>query len=335
MTACPDDLPRNRRTGAFERRVAAALEEQLSEGECVVVACSGGPDSLAALVATVRGRPAGSVIAACFDHRLRAAAETEADVALVAEVASRLDACFASGVTEVPLAGDEGSARQARYRWLAEVCARYEADACVTGHTEDDQAETVLLRLTRGSGLQGAAGMRALAAWPVELPSDAVPQLLRPLLGISRADVEGYLAALGLEPRFDPTNELVTYARNRLRSRVIPELEQLNPGAKRHLAAFARRAGLDDDALEAWAMRELVAHCTVEAGAVRLTRASLRQLPAAVTTRVFRLAAAKLGLSLTSEQLEGALGALQRSGYTVSIEGGLLRSGREYVVITV
>jgi tRNA(Ile)-lysidine synthase len=334
VTDCPEDLPRNRRTGAFERQVAAVLEAQLSESESVVVACSGGPDSLAALVATVRSRPAGSVIAACFDHQLRPAAETEADVALVADVASRLDACFTSGVTEVPLVGDEVSARQARYRWLGVICARHQADACVTGHTEDDQAETVLLQLTRGSGLHGAAGMRAAAAWPVEFPSDTMPQLLRPLLGISRTDVEGYLAALELEPRFDPTNELLTYARNRLRSRVIPELEQLNPGAKRHLAAFARRARLDDDALEAWAMRELVAHGRVEAGTVKLTRLALRKLPPAVTTRVFGLAAAKLGLALTSEQLAGALGALKRSGYTVSIEGGMIRSGREYVVIT-
>jgi len=313
--------------------VAQSLDGCLAADEPVVVACSGGPDSLSALVATARSRVAGSVIAACFDHQLRPNAETERDVALVAEMASRLGACFVSGVPNAPLAGDERSAREARYRWLGEVCARYGALICVTGHTEDDQAETVLLRLTRGSGLGGVAGMRVRASWPVDLTSEAVPELLRPLLAITRADVEDYLDALGLEARLDPTNDLVTYARNRLRSRVIPELELLNPGTKRHLAAFAARVRLDDEALEEWAAREFAAHGRVEEGEVSLTRSPLRRLPAAVITRVFRLAAGKLGLSLSSEQLEGALGALERSGYEVSIEGGQVRSGREYVVI--
>ncbi|MBT5772830.1 MAG: tRNA lysidine(34) synthetase TilS [Dehalococcoidia bacterium] len=333
MTDGPDQLPSNRRTGAFERRVAQSLNDCLTADEPVVVACSGGPDSLSALVATGRSRPAGTVIAACFDHQLRPTAETEGDVALVAEVAGRLGACFVSDVPSTPLAGDERSAREARYRWLGEVCARFAARICVTGHTEDDQAETVLLRLARGSGLGGAAGMRMRAPWPVELASEAAPELLRPLLAITRADVEGYLDALGLEARLDSTNELVTYARNRLRSRVVPELELLNPRTKPHLAAFAARARLDDEALEEWAAREFAAHGKMNEGEVSLTRSSLRRLPAAVTTRVFRLGAAKLGLSLTSEQLDGALGALERSGYEVSIEGGQLRSGREYVVI--
>jgi tRNA(Ile)-lysidine synthase len=333
VTDCLAELPSNRRSGAFERRVAQSLDGYLTVDEPVVVACSGGPDSLSTLVAMTRSRPAGSVIAACFDHRLRPAAETEGDIALVAEVAGRLGACFVSGVPSAPLAGDERSAREARYRWLGEVCARFEARICVTGHTEDDQAETVLLRLTRGSGLGGAAGMRVRASWPVESISEVVPELLRPLLAITRVDVEDYLDALGLEARLDPTNERMTYARNRLRNRVIPELELLNPGTKRHLAAFAARARLDDAALEAWAAREFATHGRVDEGEVSLTRSSLRRLPVAITTRVFRLGVAKLGLSLTSEQLDGAIGALERSAYEVSIEGGLVRSGHKYVVI--
>ena len=345
MTSCPDELPRNRETNAFERRVAAVLGAHLSEAEPVVVACSGGPDSVAALIATVRGRPGVLVTAACFDHRLREASETEGDVAFVRDVARRVGACFVSGAPSVELGGDEAGARQARYGWLAEVCGAQDASVCVTGHTEDDQAETVLLRLTRGSGLRGAAGMRVESAWPVAVGLAETPaappggasgerlRVLRPLLDVSRAEVEGYLEALGLEARVDPTNELVTYARNRVRRRVLPELEELNAGAKRHLAAFAERAAQDDAALAEWAARELRTHGVVEAGSVKLTRTSLKACPPAISTRVVQLAAGKLGLELTSEQLSGALRALWRGGFRVSIVGGEVRTEGEYLVI--
>lgn len=328
-----DDLPRNRRTSAFERRVASVLEAHLSQVEHVVVACSGGPDSVAALIATVRNRPSGSVTAVYFDHQLRQATETEGDVAFVAEMANRLGACFVSGVPSVPLAGDEASAREARYRCLAEMCAAHGAAVCVTGHTEDDQAETVLLRLARGSGLRGAGGMHVRASWPTSGILDAFPELLRPLLAVSRAEIEGYLGVLGIDARLDPTNELVIYARNRVRSRVIPELEQFNSRAKRHLAAFAERAQLDDEALEAWAEHEFEEHATVEDGVVNLTRSALRPLLPAINTRVVRLAARKIGIELTSEQLAGALTALGRTGYAVSVEGGEVRSGPLYLVV--
>jgi len=281
-----DELPRNRRTGAFERRVGVVLDASLGDDEHVLVACSGGPDSVAALIATVRCRPAGTVSAGCFDHQLRPASETEDDVRFVAGLATRLGICFSSGAPAAALAGDEGSAREARYRWLSEACEARGASVCVTGHTQDDQAETVLLRLTRGSGLRGAAGMRVRSPWPVERTSGEPLAVVRPLLGISRAEVEGYLEVLEVAPRLDPTNELVTYARNRVRRRVMPELEELNEGARRHLAAFAERAQLDGDALEAWAAREFAEHGTVEPREVRLDRAALRQLSPAITTRV-------------------------------------------------
>lgn len=333
MKPSVDELPRNRRTGAFERRVGAALDASLAGDERVLVACSGGPDSVAALIATVRCRPSGTVAVGCFDHQIRPPAETEGDVRFVEEMATRLGVCFSSGVPEAALARDERSAREARYGWLAGACEAQRAAVCVTGHTRDDQAETVLLRLTRGSGLRGVAGMRVRSPWPVEQASGEALAVVRPLLGISRAEVEGYLEALGVEARLDPTNELVTYARNRVRSRVIPELEELNEGARRHLAAFAGRAQLDNDALEAWAAREFAVHGTVEEGEVRLNRAALRQLSSVITTRVVQIAAGKLGLAMTSEQLGGALKALERSGYEVWIEGGVLRSGASEVSI--
>ncbi|MSQ42582.1 MAG: tRNA lysidine(34) synthetase TilS, partial [Dehalococcoidia bacterium] len=206
-----DRLPHNRRTAAFERPVARALSAHLPTDAPVIVACSGGPDSTAALVAAARALGAARVTAAHFDHRLRPTVEVAAERAIVERVAAAIGAAFAGGrAPRVPRERDESAAREARYRWLARACAAAGAAACVTGHTQDDQAETVILRLVRGAGSSGAAGMAAAAPWPVAPAPRAgarrSPLLLRPLLGVPRAAVERYLAALGVAAVHDPTN---------------------------------------------------------------------------------------------------------------------------------
>ena len=162
----------------------------------------------------------------------------------------------------------------------------------------------MLFRLVRGAGLAGAAGMAERAAWPVAV--DGAPKVVRPLLGIERLEVEAYLAALDLEPRQDSTNQDVAYSRNRIRSRVLPELRAINPRASRTLAAFASRAAADDDALELWAETSAAAIMTVEAERVTIDRAGLRALPPAVRTRVLLRAAGHLDIAFESAHLEAA-----------------------------
>ncbi len=324
--AVPDLLPRNRRTGAFERRVDRAASAFLSSGQPIVVACSGGPDSVAALVAMARRPAGGAVVAASFNHGLRCVSETDADRTFVREIAARVGAHFEAGEAEERLSGDEESAREARYRWLAEVCERHQIAVCVTGHTQDDQAETVLMRLARGSGLRGAAGMRAHSAWPTEAPFPVTPTLLRPLLGISREALEDYLDALTVEPRRDLSNEVLAYARNRVRRQVIPALALLGGDVSRRIAEFADRARLDDEALQSWAEREFAASAAVEAGRVLLPRSALRALPHAVAVRVLRLAAHRCGLAISARQCQLALAAQSRGGYQVSLKRGTVRS---------
>ena len=333
----PIALASNRRTGAFERRVARALAPRVVSGSPLVVACSGGPDSLATLVAVARTRPAADVIAAHFDHRLRPPREVARERGLVQSVATALGAGFLAGrAARLPHDRGESAARAARYRWLARACATAGAAACVTGHTLDDQAETVLLRLVRGTGVGGAAGMAVDSAWPVALRGVCSSRLLRPLLGISRSDVEQYLDALGLLAAADPSNATLDYARNRIRQRVLPELRVLNPRAVEQIAAFAERARADDAALEEWAGRALVAieqpaiaqpeAPVVEAGEARgvaLDRRALLGLPLAVATRVVRLAASGLGAALERGQAEAALHAARGRGRRAALGGGI------------
>ena len=324
-------LARNRATGAFERRVARALSDVASGAEPLIAACSGGPDSSAALVAVARVRQAesgGEVVAATFDHGLRPPAETRADRAAVEALAATLGVRCLAGAPDEPIATSEDAARQARYRWLGAAALEVGAPACVTGHTLDDQAETVLLRLTRGAGLAGAAGMAAEAAWPVAIEgAPDAPRLLRPLLGVRRAEVLGYLDALGvaghgLTPRSDPGNETLVFDRNRVRRRVLPELRRLNPRAAEALAGFARRARRDDEALEVWAAAEAARLVRIAESGARIERDGLRALPEAVATRVLRGAAARLGLALTSEQLEALLRLAGRRGARLALAGG-------------
>jgi len=326
----PPPLPRTRLTGAFERRVARALAGHVAQDAPLVVACSGGPDSLATLVAVARTHP-GRVTAAHFDHRLRDTDEVAGERDLVERVADLVGAAFSSGrAARTPGARDEATARAARYRWLARACMAAGAAACATGHTQDDQAETVLLRIVRGTGVGGAAGMAAAAGWPVPVRGVPPPRLLRPLLTIGRAEVEAYLDALGLAAAIDPSNATLDYARNRVRLQVIPELRALNPQATRQIAAFAAQARSDDEALSAWAGSafEAIGDRDAAGRSVALDRATLLALPVAVATRVIRIAAAQLGLSIDRAEAEAALHAARAGGRRAALGGTFIASRR-------
>ncbi|HJM75176.1 MAG TPA: tRNA lysidine(34) synthetase TilS [Dehalococcoidia bacterium] len=319
-------LPTNRATGAFERRVAQALASMVPSGRPVVVACSGGADSAAALVAVVRARGGDSrIVAAYFDHGLRPPAENEADRDAVASLASRLECGFAAGAAgDSDLAaggGSEAAAREWRYRWLAEACADSGANVCVTGHTLDDQAETVLLRLTRGAGTGGASGMRTLAPWPVACDGPSL-SVARPLLDERRESVREYIEVLEIEPREDPTNATLDFDRNRVRHRVLPELREISSGAESALARFSNLARRDHEALEQWATREVERVVRIGAGAAAIGRRSLLALPPAIASRIVRQSAARLGLVMESSQVEQALAGARRRGARVSLAGG-------------
>lgn len=342
MTGPPDVFPRRTRsTAAFERRVGTGLGVHVATGSTLLVASSGGPDSTAALVAVARILQAagGQAVAAHFNHGMRDEAETAADLAYVGWLADCLGVRVISGRTATDGPMSEADAREARYRWLASAAREAGATACVTGHTLDDQAETVLLRLTRGTGLSGAAGMDFDAPWPVACEAaegDAPLRVLRPLLGVARVDVAVYLEALGLTgeeraPRRDASNDDLSFSRNRVRRRVLPELEALNHRAAESLARFAAHARRDDAALEAWAARAAAVLMTIEGGAARIERRQLAELPEAVALRLVRHAAKAAGLSVDADQAQGVLGIAGRRRARLDLGGGAAWTDAEAV----
>jgi tRNA(Ile)-lysidine synthase len=284
-----DQLPSNRATGAFERRLARTLATLVPADAPLIVACSGGADSTAALVATsrARGNRGSPVIAAHFDHGLRGSEEATLDRLAVETVAAKLDRPVESGAASegAPVKHSEATAREHRYRWLGDVCADVGVSYCVTGHTLDDQAETVLLRLTRGTGVSGASAMDTLSPWPVACERDSL-SLVRPLLEARRSETREYVTAHGLEARF---------------------------------ADLARR---DDEALEQWAEQEAGQLLRVGAGVAALDRRRLLDLPVAIASRLLRRAAGRVRLSLDASQVEALLQIAGRRGARVSLTGG-------------
>jgi tRNA(Ile)-lysidine synthase len=210
----------------------------------VVVACSGGPDSLALLALAVATDL--DPIAVHVDHGLRAGSDRES--AVVASAAARLGARFhAVRVTVEPGPNLEARARDARYDALERARARLGATAVLVGHTADDQAETVLLNLLRGGALAGLGGMPPRRG-----------HLVRPLLGLRRADTSEVCVRLGLTPVDDPMNADPAFRRVWLRREILPALER---GAGRDLVpVLARQADvlraesdfLDELARAAW-----------------------------------------------------------------------------------
>jgi tRNA(Ile)-lysidine synthase len=204
----------------------------VAPGERVLVGLSGGPDSVAllAVLQTLAARCRLQLHAAHFNHRWRGA-ESDRDQACAAAVAARLGVECTIGAAVGCAAGRnrEAHARDQRYAFLAAVAAAQGCAKIATGHTLDDQAETVLMRLLRGSGGDGLAG----------IPAVRDGRIIRPLIACTRAQVVAFLQAAGLPFCEDSSNADRRFLRTRVRHDVLPLLQALNPEVSRHLAAAA------------------------------------------------------------------------------------------------
>jgi len=283
----------------------------LAPGDLVLAACSGGADSLAlasalAFEAPKLGLRGGGVT---VDHGLHDGSDEQARRAAKAlngmclqPVHSVTAAVTRPGGPGYP--GPEAAAREARYAALHESARECGAAAILLGHTMDDQAETVLLGLARGSGARSLAGM----------PERSGP-FLRPLLPISRATTRAACVAQGLEPWDDPQNADPGFARVRVRHRLLPVLEaELGPGVAEALARSARLLRDDADFLDALADEELERIAPSGSGH-SLALDALAALPEAIRSRVLRSAAIAAGCP------PGALSARHVTGLEALVTG--------------
>jgi tRNA(Ile)-lysidine synthase len=296
----------------------------IAPADRVLVAISGGPDSvaLALVLAELAAAGAGWTIAglAHVHHGLRGA-DADADEAFCRTLAARLDVPI--DVTRVDVAARaraakrsiEAVARDARYAGLADAAARLGATCIATGHTLDDQAETVLLRLLRGAGMRGLSGIRVRRG-----------AVVRPLLECRREQMRRFLARRGEAFRRDASNDDWAIARNRIRHDLLPVIDRIAPAGRRALARLAALAS-DLDGFLDQAVAEMVPRIVLsdEAGPVRLRAGELARLPPALARHLLvnLVGRTSPGVSLSGRHLEAirTLAAADKDGGHLDLPG--------------
>lgn len=294
-------------------RFAASLTPLWPEGGRLGLAVSGGPDSLALLLLAAQALP-GKIAAATVDHGLRAESAAEAD--FVAGICADLGVPHQILTVHVAVGNVQAQARTARYAALEAWCAAEGLSALATAHHADDQAETLLLRLNRASGVAGLAGVRARG----RVPGARLP-LLRPLLDWRRAELEAVVAEAGIEPVRDPSNVDERFDRVRIRQALVGadwlKVEAVAASAA-HLA--------DADAALDWAAAREWADCVETGGLGAVYRPSA---PRAIALRVIARVLRDLG---EAEPRGSALAALFDGlvqGKTSSIGALVVRPARD------
>ncbi|MDH4164197.1 MAG: tRNA lysidine(34) synthetase TilS [Nitrospirota bacterium] len=302
----------------------------LSPGDRVVVAVSGGPDSVCLLsVLRELSRELDLTLqVAHVDHMFRGK-ESADDARFVADLANKLGLPSSIGQFDVPrycrergCSSQEG-ARKVRYGFLQQVAHDTGASRIATGHTADDQAETLLMRLIRGAGVAGLSGIP-----PVR------DNVVRPLIEITRTQVLDYLRQQDLAYRVDPSNDQPVYTRNRIRLEVLPVLKRLNPRIVETLALEAALLRDEDEAVEEH-LRAIAEHAVARNDDVlALKREAFESLPAAFRRRLFRIVVNMTeadASSLSLGQVDDALAFLMtaRTGRSLHLPRGLTVT-REY-----
>lgn len=297
-------------------------------GTPLVVAVSGGPDSLALIHALGHFIPKDELIVAHMDHQLRP--ESAADELYVRKIMERWQLPYTSQPINVSAIatrnkmGIEEAARLVRYEFLIGIANQIGAEVIVTGHNADDQAETVLMHILRGSGLSGLAGMQPVGL----IGEDPELWLLRPLLQTSRADIEKYCRKHDLRPLTDESNTDPAFTRNRLRHELMPILRTYNPKVDERLLNLSAVAAADYELLDELtiaAMVDLVQG--FDEGWVMLDRTMWLDLPLSLRRSTLRVALLQLlqdqlEIGFDSIELARLSAELPRSGQQAHLPGG-------------
>ena len=300
----------------MERIVRNYLKQNRLTGRRVLAAVSGGADS-AALLCCLHALGC-DVAAAHLNHCLRGS-ESDRDEAFVRALCEKLGVPLTVERADVSAyaleqrLGAEEAARRLRYGFLERTADAVGADWIATAHTADDNLETVLFHLIRGTGAQGMAGIPPRRG-----------RIHRPLLQATREEVEAYLAALGQDYITDSSNLSDRYTRNRIRHHVVPALREIAPHAARSVLRMSEQVRADAACLDAIAGEYRMRYAPVGDGEAAIDRGALRGLHASLRVRVLRQTLSQLGVPMSeigSRHLRALSGLLDRDGGT-DLPGG-------------
>ena len=274
----------------FIKRLNAGLDQsKISTDASLIVAFSGGPDSSALLsgLSKLKSKRRLSLIAVHVNHQIRPAHSLN-DQTKAKEIAKELNVEFIDVKVDVPAFAAtqrlsiESAARKLRYKALCDVATKRNADAIATGHTSDDQAETVLMHAARGAGLNGLSGMRFTGTLKITEPSVKI-KVVRPMLDIRRYMCLEFCEKQNIDPVFDESNMSRKHTRNRLRLDVLPYLENAMPGSTEALSRLAKNIASDLSMID-WVTDGYLREATVESNTY--SRNSIRTLPSFLISRI-------------------------------------------------
>ena len=290
---CPEQERAMKRNHVIDSIIDSGL---ITEGAYIVAGVSGGPDSLCMLhaLSQIADSMDLTIVPVHINHKLRPEADDEEDN--VVRICDRLGLdCYTFEADCKMLADElkistEEAGRQIRYEIFDEVAAQIEAEhvprnniLIAVAHNADDQAETVLFRLLRGTGIHGLAGM------PVIRNSEAGYLIIRPVIDIQRSEIEQYIKDNKLHPNIDASNMTSDYTRNKIRNELIPYLEkEFNPSVRQSLRRYAELADLDDTLLNEIAVSSMEGHISFEQNSERilLDISEIRNNPVPINTRI-------------------------------------------------
>lgn len=299
----------------------------IKKGDRIGVAVSGGMDSMALLsvLTTLSKEMEFELVCLHFEHGIRGESSRE-DAAFVQRTAEQLQVPFFMGNADVPeiakehCVGIEQAAREARYAFFETASKKLKLNSVATAHHKGDQAETLLLNLIRGSGLNGLTGMRFKRE----------PNIIRPFLCVSRREIEAFVAEHGIDYREDATNQCTDYSRNYVRHIVMPAIEKLNPRAE---DAFMRTAELlreDSEALQNFTEHFFKKSVELQKGIAVIDCRMLRDMP--VKARVIRRAIEEIASLKDIEKVhvKSILNiAFGKTGREITVKNGV-KAAKEY-----
>ena len=293
------------------------------ENSRILVACSGGPDSMALLyllqdIATHR-HTTYRIGVAIVDHCIRP--ESKDEVLWLKHQVEELGLPFYSATFDVPRLSkeykksEETIGRQVRYQWLTEIARSEGYDYISVAHHKDDQAESILAHIIRGSGLNGLTGMSVVQS------EYAIP-VVRPLLDVTKENLLAYIGTKHISYCIDSTNEDVRYQRNRIRHRIIPELEAINPAVVDAIVRLGSSVNEDVMVISDLTARTFDKLVLIGKDEVRISRRALRQEPLAIQRRLWQRLVSTIDpeLMLTSahqEQLLDIVNTGEKKTFTI------------------